>query len=586
MAGWSSLGARERALAGATVVAALAVAGYLGYQVTRPDLPVGPPVLEVALAPSEPVVEPQVAEAGAAVETETTTPAEEALPEPETGEAAEAEMPPLVSPTFDVVRIDADGNALIAGRGEPFSRIRILLDRQPLDEVEVDRNGTFVSLPTLPAADNQRVMALVMLTEDGREAVSAETVIIAPVVTVVVAEAEAAAEPAPEIVVADATGVAEETAGATDETAIAGGDIIGAETSEEIGALAADATPETSTVEMAEVEPTEPTAEDTPTVVSDATPAADTEDTPQTAVAEVPVEAAEATVATATPAPSDETTVAGAEPQLEPVAEELEVTVADATPPTEEAVETASAAAESVAPAPVPAPEAPQPQVSAALTPQITAPSDSEAPLVSGTSDAGVASAPAALSDTTVAGAAPTVLLASEQGISVLQSGGDGPELLQEIALDSISYDPQGDVTLAGRSTGEGFVRVYLDNAPVQFLRIEEGGSWRAPLSEINTGVYTLRIDEIDATGTVVSRVETPFKREEPEALAALNSGEVPQQGIRLSVVTVQPGNTLWGIASKSYGDGMLFVRVFEANKDRIRDPDLIYPGQVFQVPD
>ena len=53
-----------------------------------------------------------------------------------------------------------------------------------------------------------------------------------------------------------------------------------------------------------------------------------------------------------------------------------------------------------------------------------------------------------------------------------------------------------------------------------------------------------------------------------------------------MSLITVQPGNTLWGIASEKYGDGFLYVRVFEANTDRIRDPDLIYPGQIFTVPD
>ena len=50
--------------------------------------------------------------------------------------------------------------------------------------------------------------------------------------------------------------------------------------------------------------------------------------------------------------------------------------------------------------------------------------------------------------------------------------------------------------------------------------------------------------------------------------------------------VVVQRGNTLWGIARRNYGEGILYVRVFEANRDKIRDPDLIYPGQVFNVPD
>jgi nucleoid-associated protein YgaU len=50
--------------------------------------------------------------------------------------------------------------------------------------------------------------------------------------------------------------------------------------------------------------------------------------------------------------------------------------------------------------------------------------------------------------------------------------------------------------------------------------------------------------------------------------------------------VTVQPGFTLWGIAQERYGDGVFYVQVFEANKDKIKDPNLIYPGQVFSVPD
>jgi len=48
----------------------------------------------------------------------------------------------------------------------------------------------------------------------------------------------------------------------------------------------------------------------------------------------------------------------------------------------------------------------------------------------------------------------------------------------------------------------------------------------------------------------------------------------------------VQPGSTLWAISREHYGEGVLYVRVFEANRERIRDPDLIYPGQVFALPD
>jgi nucleoid-associated protein YgaU len=50
--------------------------------------------------------------------------------------------------------------------------------------------------------------------------------------------------------------------------------------------------------------------------------------------------------------------------------------------------------------------------------------------------------------------------------------------------------------------------------------------------------------------------------------------------------VTAQPGFTLWGIAQERYGNGVLYVQVLDANRDKIKDPDLIYPGQVFSVPE
>ena len=49
--------------------------------------------------------------------------------------------------------------------------------------------------------------------------------------------------------------------------------------------------------------------------------------------------------------------------------------------------------------------------------------------------------------------------------------------------------------------------------------------------------------------------------------------------------VTVQPGLTLWAIAQENFGDGVMYVEVYAANKDKIRNPDLIYPGQVFTIP-
>ena len=48
----------------------------------------------------------------------------------------------------------------------------------------------------------------------------------------------------------------------------------------------------------------------------------------------------------------------------------------------------------------------------------------------------------------------------------------------------------------------------------------------------------------------------------------------------------VQPGNTLWRIARDTYGRGVQYTVIYGANKDQIRDPDLIYPGQIFTLPE
>jgi len=49
--------------------------------------------------------------------------------------------------------------------------------------------------------------------------------------------------------------------------------------------------------------------------------------------------------------------------------------------------------------------------------------------------------------------------------------------------------------------------------------------------------------------------------------------------------VVVQPGNSLWRISRRLYGKGVRNSVIYQANKNQIRDPDLIYPGQIFVVP-
>ena len=175
--------------------------------------------------------------------------------------------------------------------------------------------------------------------------------------------------------------------------------------------------------------------------------------------------------------------------------------------------------------------------------------------------------------ETVAAPQPPKVLIADRDGVRLLQA----PPLRRGLELDTISYDEVGAVELTGRADAAeaSAVRVYVDGRAVLDAPTAADGAWTGALDGVAAGTYTLRVDALDRAGKVVRRVELPFLRETPEAVAAAGP----------AVVTVQPGNTLWGIARETYGDGLLYVRVFEANREAIRNPDLIYPGQIFDVP-
>ena len=178
----------------------------------------------------------------------------------------------------------------------------------------------------------------------------------------------------------------------------------------------------------------------------------------------------------------------------------------------------------------------------------------------------------------------PTVLLADSEGVKVVQSGKTGPNVMADVMFDTINYSKDGDVAVTGRGAPESIVHFYLDNSPVASTAVDQTGYWSADLSDVEAGVYTLRLDQLDQSGKVSSRIESPFKREDRSVL--VDQMQDIASPARINVITVQPGNTLWAISRERYGRGILYVQVFDANKDKIRDPDLIYPGQIFDLPD
>lgn len=151
----------------------------------------------------------------------------------------------------------------------------------------------------------------------------------------------------------------------------------------------------------------------------------------------------------------------------------------------------------------------------------------------------------------------------------------DGDQLTSVLSLDAIDYDESGSFSMSGQAPEGARVQIYLDNRPIGGATTGEAGVWQlAPSISVPPGLYKMRVDQVDRTGTVVARVETPFSRAGP-------MGDLPRD----AVTFVQPGNSLWRIARRTLGRGIRYTVIFEANRDQIKEADLIYPGQIFIVP-
>jgi nucleoid-associated protein YgaU len=145
------------------------------------------------------------------------------------------------------------------------------------------------------------------------------------------------------------------------------------------------------------------------------------------------------------------------------------------------------------------------------------------------------------------------------------------------LALVMLDYDDAGRIRLSGEASAGAALRIYVDNQPAGTTVVGPTGQWDAVLERTLTpGDYMLRLDQLGASGKPDARLETPFTR----------VSHPPVEGdVQVDYVIVQPGNSLWRIARRVLGEGMHYVHIYEANHPQIRDPDLIYPGQVFEVP-
>lgn len=92
-----------------------------------------------------------------------------------------------------------------------------------------------------------------------------------------------------------------------------------------------------------------------------------------------------------------------------------------------------------------------------------------------------------------------------------------------------------------------------------------------------------------------VSRVVNEIRVQEPRAEAefpptpaeaAEGADGASSETVGGRRYTVQPGDTLWKIATEMYGNGSKYMKIFEANTPMLENPDKIFPGQELVIPD
>ncbi|MEM9780891.1 MAG: hypothetical protein AAF899_00305 [Pseudomonadota bacterium] len=172
------------------------------------------------------------------------------------------------------------------------------------------------------------------------------------------------------------------------------------------------------------------------------------------------------------------------------------------------------------------------------------------------------------------AGQAPRVIETAPDSVA-LADPGSGP--VGAMVLDSVSYDPGGAAIARGRSPARSVVRVFVNNAMVTETRVADDGSWEATVPRLAAATAEiLRFEQIDEAGNIRRRLETRFD---------YAPGDGPLS-VQERTIVVERGDSLWLIAEDLYGEGLRYSVIFGANESLIVDPDLIYPEQVFIVPD
>ena len=143
-----------------------------------------------------------------------------------------------------------------------------------------------------------------------------------------------------------------------------------------------------------------------------------------------------------------------------------------------------------------------------------------------------------------------------------------------KLIFKSVDYDDQGNTIMAGIGEIGHVIKIYADNQNLGEGKVNDSGEWIVQLKDkLSPGAHNLRVDQCYGND-VKMRIEVPFVKVEK-----------PLENKTKEFVIVQPGNSLWRIARRELGGGTRYTVIYKANKQKVLDPNLIYPGQILAIP-
>jgi len=92
------------------------------------------------------------------------------------------------------------------------------------------------------------------------------------------------------------------------------------------------------------------------------------------------------------------------------------------------------------------------------------------------------------------------------------------------------------------------------------------------------------RVQEVAAPAPEQAADPAPASSPSAETVPVAQEASAPQRKIDGRTYVVRPGDSLWQIAQRLYGDGRAWVYLYAANADQLANPNLIHPGQVLRL--